>query len=95
MDIFDNFLNKEDFSDLNKISYDRIGNKEIKIYLPKGKLELLNDLNLPEYFITSKAEKFLSDKEEIKIEVKKASGKKCSRCWKILDKKCERASCPV
>ena len=68
---------------------------EIKIYLPKGKLELLNDLNLPEYFITSKAEKFLSDKEEIKIEVKKAKGKKCSRCWKILDKKCERASCPV
>ena len=27
---------------------------------------------------------------EIKIEVKKAKGKKCERCWKILEKKCER-----
>ena len=32
VEVFDNFLNKEDFSDLNKISYDRVGNKEIKIY---------------------------------------------------------------
>jgi isoleucyl-tRNA synthetase len=68
---------------------------EIKIHIPKEKFELLDDLNLSEYFITSKAEKFISDNEEIKIEVKKASGKKCSRCWKILDEKCDRASCPV
>ena len=68
---------------------------EIKIYIPKEKFELLDDLNLSEYFITSKAEKFISDNEEIKIEVKKASGKKCSRCWKILDEKCDRASCPI
>ena len=32
IEVFDNFLNKEDFSDLNKISYDFVGNKEIKIY---------------------------------------------------------------
>ena len=68
---------------------------EIKIYLIKEKLELLDDLNLAEYFITSKAEKFLSDKEEIFIEVKKAEGKKCERCWKILNKKCSRKICPL
>ena len=58
---------------------------------------IIENLFLPfiEYFITSKAEKFISDNEEIKIEVKKASGKKCSRCWKILDEKCDRASCPI
>jgi hypothetical protein len=48
-------------------------------------------LDLAEYFITSKAEKFKSEKEnEIKIEVKKTTGTKCPRCWKILEKKCKR-----
>ena len=55
--------------------------------------ELLEGLDLAEYFITSKAEKVLSDKEN--IEVKKADGKKCERCWKILKKKCGRTSCPI
>jgi len=27
--------------------------------------------------------------------VKKAQGQKCERCWKILEKKCERESCPI
>ena len=29
------------------------------------------------------------------IEVKKAQGQKCERCWKILEKKCERENCPI
>ena len=33
--------------------------------------------------------------DEIKIEVKKAQGQKCERCWKILEKKCKRESCPI
>ena len=33
--------------------------------------------------------------EEIKIEVKKSSGTKCTLCWKILDKKCERKNCGI
>ena len=53
----------------------------------------MEGLNLAEYFITSSAEKILSDNEE--IEVKKAMGIKCERCWKILDKKCSRKSCPI
>ncbi len=65
---------------------------EIKLILKKDKFELLDKLNLADYFIVSKAEKELSDNDDIKIEVKKAKGRKCERCWKILEKKCERCS---
>ena len=65
---------------------------EIKLTLNKDKFELLDKLDLADYFIVSKAEKKLSNNDEIKIEVKKAQGKKCERCWKILEKKCERCS---
>ena len=63
--------------------------------LKKDELELLDKLNLEDYFIVSKAEKELSNNDEIKIEVKKARGQKCERCWKILEKKCHRESCPI
>jgi isoleucyl-tRNA synthetase len=64
---------------------------EIKITVDSKSSNLLKDLDLAEYFITSKAEKYQSDeKKEIKIEVKKTSGIKCPRCWKILEKKCIR-----
>ena len=46
----------------------------------------MKNLDLAEYFITSKAEKIISNDEQVKIEVKKADGKKCERCWKILEK---------
>ena len=65
---------------------------EIKLTLKKDKFELLDKLDLADYFIVSKAEKELSNKDEIKIEVKKARGQKCERCWKILEKDCERCS---
>ena len=65
---------------------------EIKLILKKDKFELLDKLDLADYFIVSKAEKELSNNDEIKIEVKKAKGQKCERCWKILEKKCERCS---
>ena len=68
---------------------------EIKLTLKKEKFELLDKLDLADYFIVSKAEKKLSNNDEIKIEVKKAQGKKCERCWKILEKKCQRESCPI
>ena len=65
---------------------------EIKLSINKEKFELLNDIDLAEYFIVSKAEKKLSEKDEFKIEVSKAKGKKCERCWKILENKCTRCS---
>jgi len=64
---------------------------EIKITANTKTFELLDDLDLAEYFITSKAEKIKSENEvELKIEVKKTSGTKCPRCWKILEKNCAR-----
>ena len=68
---------------------------EIKLTLNKNKFELLENLNLAEYFITSKAERILSENNQIKIEVGKARGNKCQRCWKILEKKCDREQCPI
>ena len=53
-------------------------------------MNFLKNLDLAEYFIVSKAEKELSNNDEMKIEVKKAKGKKCERCWKILEKNAKR-----
>ena len=73
---------------------------DIKIYLDKEYLELVKDINLSEYFITSKASatNMISDGKIFKLDdisnvgvvVEKAVGEKCSRCWKILGNPCER-----
>tara|TARA_B100000941_G_scaffold287386_1_gene262476 strand:- start:511 stop:1248 length:738 start_codon:yes stop_codon:yes gene_type:complete len=68
---------------------------ELKIKANREKLELLDNIELAEYFIVSKAEKELSKDNELMIEVNKANGKKCERCWKILEGKCSRKSCPI
>ena len=68
---------------------------EVKLTIDKTKLDLLKNLDLAEYLIISKAEKILSEIKEVKIEVKKANGKKCERCWKILETKCNRSNCPI
>ena len=68
---------------------------EIELNISKEKFELLKNLDLAEYFIVSRAEKKLSNKNEIEIKVNKANGKKCERCWKILEKKCGRKNCPI
>ena len=74
----------------------------IEIYLNKEYLELIKDINLSEYFITSKAsaKHMIDDKKIFKLDdvpnigvyVEKAKGEKCSRCWKILGNLCERCS---
>ncbi len=64
---------------------------EIKIMIDIENFNLLEGLDLAEYFITSKAEKIkLEGKNKLEIEVKKANGKKCPRCWKILENECDR-----
>ncbi len=64
---------------------------EIKITTDSKNFNLLQGLDLAEYFITSNAEKFKSEeRSELKIEVKKAEGIKCPRCWKILTNTCKR-----
>ncbi len=76
---------------------------EVQIYLAEDYLKLVKDVDLSEYFITSKVEiktKVNDDKlfeldevEGVKVLVKKAKGNKCSRCWKILQAPCERDNC--
>ena len=63
----------------------------------------MKDIDLSEYFITSKAnaKPMISDNklfglnevDNVKVLVTKAKGKKCSRCWKILEKSCSRNNC--
>ena len=65
---------------------------EVKLSVNSNKFELLKNLDLAEYLITSKAEKVLTQDEEMKIEVSKAKGNKCPRCWKILEQSCIRCS---
>ena len=78
---------------------------DIQVYLGKEYLELSNDVNLPEFFITSKAKAIpmvdddklftLDNVDNVKVLVKKAKGEKCSRCWKILESPCERKNCDL
>ena len=64
---------------------------ELQITTDSKSFELLEGIDLAEYFITSKAHKIKSiNKEELKIIVKKSQGIKCPRCWKILETKCIR-----
>ncbi|MDC3127323.1 isoleucine--tRNA ligase [Candidatus Pelagibacter bacterium] len=68
---------------------------EIKITVDEKNFNLLDGLDLAEYFITSKAKKIKGKDKEFKIEVFKTKGTKCPRCWKILDNKCERCETMV
>ena len=65
---------------------------EIEISTSSKNYELMEKLDLAEYFITSKAVKLKNknNEQENKIIVKKAKGTKCPRCWKILEKSCQR-----
>ena len=76
---------------------------DIQIYLGEEYLKLVKDVNLSEYFITSNAQAKpminnnqlfkLDEVDNVKVLVTKAKGKKCSLCWKILEKPCQRNNC--
>jgi len=67
---------------------------EIEIHTSDENHKLLEKLDLTEYFITSKAKllKNSDNKKETIIKVKKMSGEKCPRCWKIVESKCARCA---
>ena len=68
----------------------------VLINVDENEFNLLEGLDLDEYFIASKVEKIKNtNREGLKIEVKKSIGTKCTLCWKILDKKCERKHCGI
>tara|TARA_B100000029_G_C16940534_1_gene728619 strand:- start:105 stop:581 length:477 start_codon:yes stop_codon:yes gene_type:complete len=74
---------------------------DVEVYLNEDYLKIVENLDLSENFITSKAvaKKFvknndnlfkLEEVENINVLVKKATGKKCPRCWKIFPGPCVR-----
>ena len=68
----------------------------VSIYVNEKEFKFLEGVDLEEYFIASKVEKFKNQNaEEIRIEVKKSEGIKCTLCWKILNKKCNRKHCGI
>ena len=76
---------------------------DVQVYLGDEYLKFSKGVDLPEYFITSKAMVNpladddglfkLDGVDNIKVLVKKAKGEKCSRCWKILESPCKRNRC--
>ena len=65
---------------------------QLEISINKKEFNLLEGLDLAEYFITSSVKKFVNktDQDKTKMLVKKALGEKCPRCWKVLETTCER-----
>ena len=68
---------------------------DVSLHLKDNDIKLLEGLDLEEYFITSKVNLQKSPDQDMKIEVKRSSGSKCTLCWKILEKKCERKNCGI
>ena len=80
-----------------KRSINEIGSSleaEIEIHADEENYKLLEKLDLCEYFITSRANllKNTDSEKGTIIKVKKANGKKCPRCWKILETNCDRCA---
>ena len=75
---------------------------DLEIFLDKKYLDLVKNIDLSEFCITSKAKTQIlneqKDLELFKLEniqgigvlVKKAVGNKCPRCWKIFEESCNR-----
>ncbi len=65
---------------------------EIEIIANNVDYKVMEGLDLAEYFITSKAKitKNQNKDEPLKVIVKKSLGKKCERCWKIVEVQCSR-----
>ena len=68
---------------------------DILILLSKKDFDLVSNADFSEICITSSAELKQVDTQEIIIETSKATGSKCSLCWKIKKDKCLRQNCPV
>ena len=67
---------------------------EINISLNQDLLEKFKNIDFAELCITSSATVVKGEKE-IEVETKKASGSKCSLCWKISSKPCSRQNCSL
>ena len=64
----------------------------IDIKIGENFSKLIKNLDLPEFFITSKVNLEIDKKlkDEVIVNTKKAKGVKCKVCWKINEIKCSR-----
>ncbi len=67
---------------------------EIKIHLDQNLESITKDIDFSELCITSKAEVNYENNVDVKVFTEKAKGTKCSICWKINEKGCDRSNCP-
>jgi isoleucyl-tRNA synthetase len=65
---------------------------ELKINLDNKWLEITKGIDFSELCITSKAEIYFKETEEINVKTFKAEGSKCPVCWKISKELCIRHS---
>ena len=70
---------------------------KILIKLNKELYDVTKNENFSEICITSES-KIVEDHniaKEVEVVTEKAKGSKCSLCWKIKSKKCERINCQI
>ena len=63
---------------------------DLNIHLNEKYKEIVGDMDLSELCIVSKTVVNFDNQSDILVETKKASGNKCSVCWKIREDPCER-----
>ena len=69
--------------------------KNLKIQLNQKLKTHTEDTDFSELCITSSAEVSYKDDIETVATTSKAKGSKCSICWKIKEKSCDRANCAL
>ena len=67
---------------------------ELKINVNNNLKNFTQNIDFAELCITSKANVFFNDNEEVSVITTKSDGYKCPLCWKINDKPCARSNCP-
>ena len=67
---------------------------ELKIEINESMKDLTQNIDFSELCITSKADIIYNKNDETIALTTKAKGSKCSLCWKISEKSCQRESCP-
>ena len=63
---------------------------ELEVKLNTKFKKIISNIDLSELCITSKVDIIFDNVEDIEVSTKKASGKKCTICWKIRQDPCER-----
>ena len=56
----------------------------VQLHLPAKEAALIASLDLESLFITSKVDILSTEADAVQVEIVKADGGKCARCWKIL-----------